>query len=131
VRHRRCAVGETKHGLRFTFSRSHKLSSEALLLPEALEGIMGWSKLVVMVEEMFIDKSGGSCHRCRVCRARRREGVGRHGLGAGPSILIYQQPTRTANPPYFSAALTTVRRLPALLYTVLDGRNRVYDVFLW
>ena len=43
------------------------LSSDALRLPEASEGIMEWSELVVMVEVMFIDESGGCCRRCRVC----------------------------------------------------------------
>jgi hypothetical protein len=38
-----------------------------LRLPEASEGIMEWSELVVMVEVMFIDESGGCCRRCRVC----------------------------------------------------------------
>jgi hypothetical protein len=54
-----------------------ELSSEALRLLEASEGAMGWSELVMMVDVMFIDKTGGCCHRCRVSRARGREGVGR------------------------------------------------------
>jgi hypothetical protein len=36
-----------------------ELSSEALRLLEASEGGMRWSELVVMVEVMFIDKTGG------------------------------------------------------------------------
>jgi hypothetical protein len=47
-----------------------ELSSETLRLPEASEGIMEWSELVVIVEVMFIDKSGGCCDRIRVCRTR-------------------------------------------------------------
>ena len=37
----------------------NELSSEAFRLPEGSEGIMERLKLVVMVEVMFIDKSGG------------------------------------------------------------------------
>ena len=37
------------------------LSSEALRLPEASEGIMSLSGLLVIVEVMFIDENGGCC----------------------------------------------------------------------
>jgi hypothetical protein len=44
--------------VRLAFGALLGLSSEALRLP-ASEGIIEWSGLVVMVEVMFIDKSGG------------------------------------------------------------------------
>jgi hypothetical protein len=49
------------------------LSSEALRLPEASEGLMSLSGLLVMVEVMFIDEIGGCGCQCRVCRARWAE----------------------------------------------------------
>jgi hypothetical protein len=75
-----------------------ELSSEALRLPEASEGIMEWSWLAVMVEVMFIGESDGCCDRIRVCRARwagRRRamsaGRGRFpqtGLDVGLSMTV-------------------------------------------
>ena len=47
-----------------------ELSSEALRLPEASEGAMWSSRLLVRVDVMFIDKGGGCGCQCCVCRAR-------------------------------------------------------------
>ena len=38
---------------------------------------MKWSELVVTVEIMFIDKSGGCCHRCRAVASDLRVVVSR------------------------------------------------------
>ena len=125
------------------------LSSEALRLPEASEGIMGWSGLVVMVEVMFIDKSGGCCRRCRVCRARwagRRRALfaGRSGRLARTRArgrtfnycltLMIKQQTQPDRPPAKLPAIHFVRRLddsPTLLYAVLNGCNQFYNLFIF
>lgn len=74
------------------------LSSEAFHLPQASEGIMEWLRLVVMVEVMFIDKSGGCLSpMSRMSSAvggKRRELFAGHvnrgttGLGVGLSITF-------------------------------------------
>jgi hypothetical protein len=46
-------------------------------LPEASEGIMEWSELVVIVEVMFIDKSGVVVTEFAYVERVGRDGVGR------------------------------------------------------
>ena len=89
--------------VRLAFGALLELSSGPLRLPEASEGIIEWSGLIVMVDVMFIDRSGG----CLSPMSRVSSAVG--GMASGVLCPAWSFPSnRGARCRTFNYCLTPV-----------------------
>jgi hypothetical protein len=98
------------------------LSSEALRLPEASEGLMGLSGLLVMVEVMFIDEIGGCDCQCRACRSAMG------GMASGVRVVVVVSRLARSD---FECAFLTVIHQQKQINVHLSGSTSVSVVFLF